>query len=830
MDFTAHVVGFDVSEAEALRQMQCIADETGGTFLKASNAEELATAMVAVVDVEPEPEPVPETYEVRFRATAGEGGTFISETLAWEVTREGSPVGGTLLEAAPTLPLEEGAYSVTATRPSDELTRAADFTVRPGSQTVTVVFPAPPVRITFQATDGKHGRRISEPLVWDLFRGEEQVEGPLNVDGFTAELEAGEYRVTVMRPADEASAEAVVGVGKVRKTVTVELPEFRPPATLEAADSAIAGSTIPVRWTGPEGQNDTVTVGTPGNGNQINYTYIRQGSPLDLQMPPKPGTYELRYVLSKGNKVLATRPIEITPVTASVTPPEAMPAGGKVQVRWEGPDYQNDHITIARPGDKGNQRVAYSYTRHGSPLELQMPAEPGSYEIRYIMNQDNTVLAAVPVEVTAVTASVNPPEALPAGGTVQVGWNGPDDQNDYIAIFAEGESKYAGYSYTRNGNPAALRLPAEPGRYRIAYVQSQGNTELASVDVEVTAVTASVTPPAELPAGGTVQVGWTGPDDRNDYIAIFPEGADRYAGYSYTRNGNPAALRLPAEPGRYSIAYVQDVGNTVIASVEVEVTAVTASLTPPAELPMGGLAAVEWTGPDDKNDYIAVFPEGETRYTGYAYTRNGSPAQVPLPAKPGKYRIAYVQDVGNTEIASVVVEVTETSATVTPPASGEQGATIQVPWEGPDFRNDYIAVFPVGADRYTGYTYTRNGNPAKVPLPSTPGDYEVAYVLDRDNTVIARMPITVTTASATLTPQGEATAGGELTVEWTGPDNGNDYIALFPAQGGNYTGYTYTRKGSPLTLKLPDTPGDYLLKYVLDRDNTPIAEVPVTVK
>jgi Ca-activated chloride channel family protein len=60
VNFTAHVVGFDVSEAEALRQMQCIADETGGRFLTARDAGELQAALSEVSAVEPVPEPEPE--------------------------------------------------------------------------------------------------------------------------------------------------------------------------------------------------------------------------------------------------------------------------------------------------------------------------------------------------------------------------------------------------------------------------------------------------------------------------------------------------------------------------------------------------------------------------------------------------------------------------------------------------------------------------------------------------------------------------------------------------------------------------------------------------
>jgi len=742
VDFTAHVVGFDVSEEEALRQMQCIADETGGTFNTASNADELAVAMVAVVDVEEvEPEAI---FEIAFAATEGDGGAPVTETLRWELFAQDSPEPVTTLAPGFSAELEPGDYRVTALRPSDNAIANREFTVTDAAAQVTLVLPPAEVEVTFSATDGRHGARVRNDLVWELFRGEERIEGPTTAPGLSAQLPAGEYRVSVIRPIDEAFAEEVFGVGRVNKQVVLELPEYLPAATLEAEGTAIAGSTLPVRWTGP--------------------------------------------------------------------------------------DARNDYISVARTDQDGARYVNYSYTRDGSPLNLLMPPEPGSYEIRYVLNEGDKVLATLPVEVTPVEATVTPPEALPAGGSAQVRWTGPDYRNDYIAIFPEGADRYAGYSYTREGSPLDLRLPAEPGRYTLAYVMDQDDTVLASAEVEVIAVTASVTPPAELPAGGTVPVQWTGPDDRGDYIAIFAEGADRYSAYSYTREGNPVQLTLPSEPGRYRIAYVQDVGDTEIASAEVEVTAVTASVTPPSELPAGGTVPVQWTGPDDRGDYIAIFAEGADRYSHYAYTRDGNPVNLPLPAAPGRYRIAYVQDVGDTQIASAQVEISETTASVSPPATAEQGATIPVSWEGPDFRGDYIAVFPVGADRYTGYAYTRDGNPARVPMPAEPGEYEVAYVMDRGDTPIARVPITVTAASASVSAQGAATAGGTLTVDWEGPDNRGDYIAIFPEGADRYASYAYTQNGAPASLDLPDTPGNYTVKYILATGDTPIAEAPVTVQ
>ncbi|MDF1871565.1 VWA domain-containing protein [Vannielia sp.] len=657
VDFTAHVVGFDVSEAEALRQMQCIADETGGTFHTASNADELSTAMVQIVDVVEAPEPAPPltVTGLTFRAQLGKYGPFITTPLNWEILQNGSPVGETALSATHAADLDPGEYTARATRPEDGLTREAAFTVADSALNVIVMFPAPPVTVQFQARDGKNGPPITDPLVWDLHRGETLVEGPLNVDRFSADLEKGEYRVTVMRPSDEASAEAIFGVGRVNKKVVVELPEYRPAASLEAAETATVGSTIPVRWTGPDTAKDFIALRKIGDSGYINYTYTAEGSPLDLVMPPEAGSYEIAYILNDHRKTLATHPIEITAVEASITPPAALPAGSSVQVRWTGPDYKNDFIAVFPRGER-KRYESYAYTREGSPLDLQLPSEPGSYDIAYVLAQDRTTLAIAEVEIAAVSASITPPATLNAGSSVQVGWEGPDNKNDFIAVFPRGERKrYESYTYTREGSPLDLQLPAKPGAYDIAYVQAEGRNVLSVAEVEIAAVSASVTPPDTLTIGSSVQIGWEGPDDKNDFIAVFPRGErKRYESYTYTREGSPLDLQLPAKPGAYDIAYVQAEGRNVLSVAEVEIAPVTATLTLGTLTPQGKLP-VEWEGPDNNGDFIAIFPAGGDRYLGYAYTRDGSPAMLTMPDRPGDYVVKYLLKVDRTPIAEVPV-------------------------------------------------------------------------------------------------------------------------------------------------------------------------------
>ena len=62
VDFTAHVIGFDVNKVEDQKGLRCLAENTGGKFISAANAGELKTALEQTAKApEPEPAPPPET-------------------------------------------------------------------------------------------------------------------------------------------------------------------------------------------------------------------------------------------------------------------------------------------------------------------------------------------------------------------------------------------------------------------------------------------------------------------------------------------------------------------------------------------------------------------------------------------------------------------------------------------------------------------------------------------------------------------------------------------------------------------------------------------------
>ena len=88
VDFTAHVLGFGLSDEEG-RQVACLAENTGGKYLSAQDGESLVQALTETVaqvtQPEPEPEPAPVAvadYNLKPTASLAEGGPDIVDDAA----------------------------------------------------------------------------------------------------------------------------------------------------------------------------------------------------------------------------------------------------------------------------------------------------------------------------------------------------------------------------------------------------------------------------------------------------------------------------------------------------------------------------------------------------------------------------------------------------------------------------------------------------------------------------------------------------------------------------------------------------------------------------
>jgi Ca-activated chloride channel family protein len=348
-------------------------------------------------------------------------------------------------------------------------------------------------------------------------------------------------------------------------------------ASITAPAAAPVAVDIEITWQGPDYTGDYIAIARPGtDGNhRIHYAYTRRGSPLNLQAPSDPGTYELRYILGKSKEILARATIQIQAATASVQAPATADVASRFEVEWKGPDNQGDYIAIAQPEKGPNHRIHYTYTKKGSPLKLLAPSDAGTYEVRYIMSQGHKLLAKTTIDIKAVGASVQAPATAAAASLIDVTWQGPNNQGDYIAVVlpGQGADRRIHYTYTKKGSPLQLRTPSDPGTYDVIYLMSQGKKVLARSAIEIQPVSAEINPPVTASVNTHIKIPWQGPGYDSDYITISRP--DQAPGsrltYRYTKRGNPAVIKTPKTPGTYEVRYILGQGKKVLAKKTITV-------------------------------------------------------------------------------------------------------------------------------------------------------------------------------------------------------------------------------------------------------------------
>ena len=412
VDFTVHVIGFDLSKQEQ-RRLRCLADKTGGLFLAAGNAAALRDALFTTIKkVQAPPPPVKEKPG---KATL-KGPATVPAGAAFKVVWKG--------------PGSRRDFIAIAKKGSRDL-EYVDYVFIENGNTVRMIAPGNP----------------------------------------------GVYELRYVH----AHSRQVIGRADI-KIIPVT-------AKVEAPASAKVASKIQVKWKGPGYDDDYITIARPGQppGSYIKYNYVSEGNPLEVQAPADPGTYEVRYIMGKGSKLLAKTGITIKGVTAKLEAPASAKVASKIQVKWKGPGYDDDYICISRPDQSPGGYVEYNYVSEGNPLKVQAPADPGTYEVRYIMDKGNKLLAKTSITIKGVTAKVEAPASAKVATKITVKWEGPGYDDDYITIARSDQppGSYIKYEYVTEGNPLKVQAPADPGTYEVRYIMGKGSKLLAKKSITI---------------------------------------------------------------------------------------------------------------------------------------------------------------------------------------------------------------------------------------------------------------------------------------------------------------------------------------------------------
>lgn len=283
------------------------------------------------------------------------------------------------------------------------------------------------------------------------------------------------------------------------------------------------------------------------------------------------------------------------------------------------------------------------------------PGEVGA--LSCLPNQTGGLLleAATGAELAAALAQVTPAE--PVATTVEM---------SLYAVSANTQAQLGAADWTVTDVNGALVAHAErrdpfdlalpPGDYGVTATAPGHSGEMAltvrpdivqrvAVPLTEDRPAASLDAPETAPAGGGLDVGWSGPDVEGDRITLASPGAaaGETLAVTLTRNGSPVTLRLPDETGTFELRYEQYEPQRILATRPITLIATEASIAPPDTAPPGERFEVVWTGPAGPKDEIVLADTGspdEARITA-TQTRWGSPAKLKAPETHGTFELRY---------------------------------------------------------------------------------------------------------------------------------------------------------------------------------------------
>eukprot|EP00873_Tetraselmis_striata_P030065 jgi/Tetstr1/450329/TSEL_037365.t1 len=510
VDFTAHVIGFDVrGEADALLQMQCIAEETGGRFLTADNAQELNAALREVTAA---------PASGSFTFTANLGGEKIGDETVWE--RPAAPLELPLLPgeviweisdtafnmvqtgtANPfTTDLPFGDYIVTVhSRAQDDFSQAEASLALDSARNVHAIFP--PIT-SQQPTAQVFGP--TQTLVGSAFTVSWEGEGLAPRDYVTivpADAEDGayaDYDRLEDRTQGELRAPAEPGLYEVRLQLDagdrvlartpVEVVDAE--VTVSAPAQVVVGSAFPVTWQA-EGLHprDYVTIVSAGaeDGTYADYDRMQDRSEGELRAPAEPGLYEVRLQLDAGDRVLARTPVEVMDGDVLLDGPDRVRADAEITLSWTGAIHPRDYIAIVPSGTPDGEQSGYRRIQNEDQATFTAPAEAGVYEIRYHLDHGDRVMARRALEVLAADAPIDEgaglvvPGAARPGETVTVSWTiEASDADRRVALARADAPDFTWIAVHRVGEETetVFKLPNEPGQYEFRFLDLQSQSVL----------------------------------------------------------------------------------------------------------------------------------------------------------------------------------------------------------------------------------------------------------------------------------------------------------------------------------------------------------------
>ncbi len=563
-------------------------------------------------------------------------------------------------------------------------------------------------------------------------------------------------------------------------------------------------------------------------------------------------------------------------VTASLTAPDSIEITKLMTVGWEGPGDKFDRIQIHDPNaNSGEGKVIRIQTLHTTDvasreLQIRVPASPGLYELRYYHSNQKKFLAVHEFEATPVEVAILAPDSVPIAKMITVEWIGPGAKYDSIWLWDPsakgGEGRKVREVRLRQGdfekNALALPAPGKPGTYELWYWNGDDKTALATRPLEVTDALVQMETEPPHAAGSMIKIDWIGPGARYDEVQLWDpqaKGGDGKKLFSKRLrqddfDNQQVTLPAPAEAGAYELRYWNGDNNLIIASQPIDIDEVEVSLVALDQIEAARPINVIWEGPGARYDEVQLWDlsakGGEGKKLFSKRVRQGDfenkAVTLPGPANGGEYELRYYN--GDSRLVMVTRPITVQEAVVSLEAKDRigQGYVIKVDWQGPGARYDEVHVWDPNAKGGEGKKLfsvrVRNDDfeNQKVTLPSPvkPGFYELLYYNGDNRKVMATRQIEIVPIDIGIEAPEAVEVETKFAVTWQGPGARYDEIQIWDpnAKGGEGKKLTGRRlrnddyDNNKVTIKAPDKPGTYQLRYYNGDNRAVLAEREIAVQ
>lgn len=448
---------------------------------------------------------------------------------------------------------------------------------------------------------------------------------------------------------------------------------------------------------------------------------------------------------------------------------------------------------------------------------------------------------ATPAEETVSTKiAIKAPRKATLGDPLTVNLQGNLPEGTRLGIYPKNTQELFhvfDWAFVQPEQPITLIAPDIAGAYELRLISH--DAQLMGVQkLKVKNAKATVSAPGSSKAAGSITVNWKGPAGSGDRLALYAMDSDAALVVQEPLSEAQFDMMMPSRSGIFALRYETGTTKQVLAETLITIEAPKVIVGSPRQVIAGSDFMVRWQGPAASGDILAIADAGTSgrryRYQRVLETTGTTPMLAP--DKVGSYKVQYISGKDQAVLSEVVFRTMPARAFVRAGKKAVAGTELEVNWSGPNGSGDLIGIYGLnqqGQMTLVSYAKVNKETPLTVLAPDFAGDYQIRYVTGQSKRILAEAPLEVTEVEGTVSTVKWIKSGQEFQVNYSGPRNKLDVIALLDYSNPKVpTRIAYKPVGPTnfVTFKAPAKPGVYEVRYLMGKSQRKLANAWVQVK